>query len=209
MRRSLFGAAAVVLSGALLAPWLAEAATAFKPLNRVEIHAKAPAFKALGADGKTHALHDYAGKIIVLEWTSPACPYTAMHYTSGAMQALQRDAVKAGIVWLSIDTAAPGKPGYLTPAGAKARIAQTKAQVTAFLFDRDGSIGRLYGAKSTPSVFIIGKDGKLAYQGAFDDYSAPDGEKGRQYARMALDDLKAGRPVQKTEVRPYGCAVEY
>ena len=180
-----------------------------EPLGRVDIGAPAPGFTAMGADGREHSLADYAGRIVVLEWTSPVCPFTAVKYDSGAMQALQRHAAGRGVVWLSIDTAAPGRPAYLTPAAANARIAKTHARVSGFLFDTDGRIGRRYGAKATPGFFIIGADGRLAYQGSMSgerevargDDSGP--------AKDAIDDLSSGRPVQTPETPPYGCAIEY
>ena len=178
-------------------------------LSRLDVGAQAPQFTAKGADGKLHSLRDYAGKLVVLEWTSPVCPFTAVKYKSGAMQALQRYAASRQIVWLSIDTAAPDKAGYLTPAGARARIEQTHATVTAFLFDVSGSIARSYGAKTTPSFFLVNRDGKLAYEGAMNDQVFADDAAGREYVKSALDDLVAGRRVQKTETQPQGCALEY
>jgi peroxiredoxin len=178
-------------------------------LGRVDVGAPAPQFTAKGADGKQHSLRDYAGKLVVLEWTSPVCPFTAIKYKSGAMQALQRYAVSRQIVWLSIDTAAPDKAGYLTPADARARIAQTHATVTAFLFDVDGNIARSYGAKTTPSFFVVNRDGKLSYEGAMDDQVFADDTVGREHVKIALDDLVAGRRVQKPETQPQGCAIEY
>jgi peroxiredoxin len=178
-------------------------------LGRVDVGAQAPQFSAKGADGKQHSLRDYAGKLVVLEWTNPVCPFTAIKYQSGAMQALQRYAASKQVVWLSIDTASPDKAGYLTPSAARARIAQTHAAVTAFLFDVDGNIARSYGAKTTPSFFVLSRDGKLAYQGAMNDQVFADQNSGSEYVKSALDDLIAGRRVQKTETKPQGCAVEY
>jgi peroxiredoxin len=178
-------------------------------LSRVEVGAQAPQFTAQGADGKQHSLRDYAGKLVVLEWTSPICPFTAVKYKSGALQALQRYAASQQIVWLSIDTAAPDKAGYLTPAAARARLAETHATVTAFLFDIGGNIARSYGAKTTPSFFVLNRDGKLAYEGAMDDQVFADQNTGREYVKSALDDLVAGRRVQKAETQPQGCAIEY
>ena len=178
-------------------------------LGRVDVGAQAPQFSAKGADGKQHSLRDYAGKLVVLEWTNPVCPFTAVKYKSGAMQALQRYAASRQIVWLSIDTAAPDKAGYLTAPAARARIAQTHATVTAFLFDVDGNIARSYGAKTTPSFFVVDRDGKLAYEGAMNEQVFADDIAGREYVKSALDDLVAGRRVQKTETQPQGCAVEY
>ena len=125
------------------------------------------------------------------------------------MQALQRYAAARQIVWLSIDTAAPDKAGYLTPAAARARIAQTRATVSAFLFDVDGSIARSYGAKTTPSFFVIDRDGKLAYEGAMDDQVFADQDTGHEHMKSALNDLVTGRRVQHPETTPQGCAIEY
>jgi hypothetical protein len=178
-------------------------------LSHVPVGAPAPTFSAKGADGRQHRLSDYAGKLVVLEWTSPVCPFTAMKYQSGAMQALQNFAASQRIVWLSIDTAAPGRAGYLTAAAARARIAQINAHVTAFLFDVDGSIARSYGAKTTPSFFIVDRGGKLAYQGAMNDDIFDNSGAGRDYIQAALDELVAGRPVNVPETPPQGCAIEY
>jgi peroxiredoxin len=205
---ALKGSARAALLASLAAGTLAGSAHA-TGLSRVNVGAPAPLFTAKGADGRQHSLRDYAGKLVVLEWTSPVCPFTAVKYKSGAMQALQRYAASRQIVWLSIDTAATDKAGYLTPAAARARIAKTHAAVTAFLFDVDGNIARSYGAKTTPSFFVVNRDGKLAYEGAMDDQVFADDRAGREYVKSALDDLIAGRPVQKTETQPQGCAIEY
>ena len=178
-------------------------------LGRVETGAPAPQFTARSADGGRHALSDYAGKLVVLEWTNPVCPFTAVKYKSGAMQALQRYAADHDIVWLSIDTASPDKAGYLSAAAARARISETHATVTAFLFDLDGHIARSYGAKTTPSFFIVDRDGKLAYQGAMDDQVFADQPPGAEYMKSALADLLAGHRVKNSETRPQGCAIEY
>jgi peroxiredoxin len=177
--------------------------------SRVTIGAPAPAFDALGADGQHHRLSDYRGQIVVLEWTSPLCPFTAVKYRSGAMQALQRYAAQHHVVWLSVDTAAADRAGYLSPAAARARIAQTHAVLAGFLFDRSGSMARQFAAKTTPSFFIIDRDGNLAYQGAMDDENAPESEPAKNYVRDALEDLQSHRAVRTPETRPYGCGIEY
>ena len=178
-------------------------------LGRVNTGAPAPAFTASAADGAHHSLRDYLGSLVVLEWTSPVCPFTAIKYKNGSMQALQRYATSKHVVWLSIDTAAPGRAGYLTPGAARERIATSHATVTAFLFDVDGKIARSYGAKTTPSFFVIDRKGKLAYQGAMDEQIFADDAVGHEHVRTALDDLLAGRRVQVPETQPQGCAVEY
>ena len=178
-------------------------------LGHVDPGAPAPDFAAPGADGRIHHLSDYAGKVVVLEWTSPVCPYTALKYRDGEMQALQRGAGADGVVWISIDTAAPGRPGYLTPQAMQARIAKMGMHVTAFLSDADGRIGRAYGAKTTPQLYVIGRDGRLAYEGAIDDNPSQTVPTAPTYLGAALADLRAGKPVETPQTRPYGCAVEY
>jgi hypothetical protein len=125
------------------------------------------------------------------------------------MQALQRRAASQGVVWIAVDTAAPGRPGYLTPQAMRARMAKMGMQVTAFLSDADGRIGRAYGAKTTPTLYVIGRDGRLAYEGAVDDSPAATAPGGANYVAPALDALRAGKPVATPQSRPYGCAVEY
>jgi peroxiredoxin len=178
-------------------------------LSRVSIGAPAPAFEAVGADGKHHRLSDYRGKIVVLEWTSPVCPFTAVKYRSGAMQALQRYAAQHQVVWLSVDTAAADRAGYLSPAAANDRIAQTHAVVAGFLFDRSGNMARSFAAKTTPSFFIIDRHGNLAYQGAMDDENPDETKPAQNYVLDALEDLQAKIPVRTPETRPYGCGIEY
>jgi len=200
------------LAALTLAVWavaLPSLALAGEPLSHVEIGALAPNFSALGSDARQHRLSDYVGKVVVLEWTSPVCPYTASKYGSGLLQDIQRRALAKGAIWLSIDTASPGRAGYLSGEAAKARVTKTRARITAFLFDPDGHIGRSYGARTTPGLYVISKAGRLVYQGALDDDPSRKQRGGFDYVTAALDDLSAGRPVRKAETRPYGCAVEY
>ena len=177
-------------------------------LSRVNVGAPAPAFSAPGADGKRHRLSDFSGRIVVLEWTSPVCPYTAVKYQNGAMQALQRYAAEHHAVWLSIDTAAANRAGYLSAAAARTRIAETHARVSGFLFDLDGKIARSYGARTTPSFFIVDRHGQLAYEGAMDDENGAAAQP-KNYVRDALEDLGANRPVRTPQTKPYGCGIEY
>ena len=172
----------------------------------------APAFQAKDADGRTRALSDFAGKIVVLEWTSSGCPYCGKHYGSGNMQALQRKAVKDGVVWLTISSSAPGREGYFTPEIARAWRAKVGSHATAILLDGDGKVGRAYGARATPHMFVIDRDGRLVYMGGIDDrpYVDPSSLKGaKNYVTLALADLKAGRPVAEPVSAPYGCSVRY
>jgi peroxiredoxin len=203
-----FALAAILWLGTPLVCGAASGAES-ESLSRVNIGARAPPFSARGADGRRHSLSEYAGRIVVLEWTSPVCPYTAQKYDNGAMQALQKYAAGRHVVWLSIDTAASDKAGYLTPSSARTRIAQTHATVSEFLFDLDGRIARSYGAKATPSFFIVDRKGNLAYQGAMDDQNSAGTSPARDYVRDALDDLAENAQVRKPETQPYGCGIEY
>ena len=172
----------------------------------------APAFQATDADGHSRALSDFAGKIVVLEWTSSDCPYSGKHYGSGNMQGLQKRAVKDGVVWLTVSSSAPGREGYFTPEAARAWRAKVGSHATAILLDGEGRIGRAYNARVTPHMFIVDASGRLAYMGGIDDrpYADPASLKGaRNYVTAALADLRAGRPVAQPTSAPYGCSVRY
>jgi len=172
----------------------------------------APAFQAVDADGKARALSDFAGKTVVLEWTSSDCPYSHKHYDSHNMQNLQAKATRDGVVWLTVSSSAPGREGYFTPKIAKAWRAKVGSHATAILLDGDGKVGRAYGARVTPHMFVIDKAGRLAYMGGIDDrpYAAPESLKGaKNYVTAALADLKAGRAVAEPVSPPYGCSVRY
>lgn len=182
---------------------------AVKPLGRVEIGAAAPDFVLPSAAGRPVRLSTLLGRLVVLEWTGPACPFTAKKYADGSAQRLQRDARAAGVRWVLINTAAKGRPGWLSPAAARERLARLRSPADAFLLDETGAVGRLYGAKTTPSFYVIGKYGRLLYQGAADADAYATGPASLSYVRDALDDLAAGRAVRRPETRPYGCAVEY
>jgi len=172
----------------------------------------APAFSALDANGKTRSLSEFRGKTVVLEWTNDGCPYVRKHYDSGNMQALQQQAARDGVAWLTIVSSAPGTQGYLTPAAAKSWKAREKAAPTDVLLDPKGTVGRAYEARTTPHMYVIDRAGKLVYMGGIDDQASsdPDSLKGaKNYVVAALADLKAGRPVAQAATRPYGCSVKY
>jgi peroxiredoxin len=172
----------------------------------------APAFKAMDEAGRSRSLSDFAGKIVVLEWTSSDCPYSHKHYDSGTMQALQAKAVKEGAVWLTVSSSAKGNEGYFTAKSARAWRAKVGSHATAVLLDSAGTVGRAYGARTTPHMFVIDKAGWVAYMGGIDDrpFQDPKSLKGaKAYVANALSDLKAGRPVADPVSAPYGCAVRY
>jgi AhpC/TSA family len=193
----------------------AAALAVFTPLARagVSIGQPAPDFTLSDIDGQSHKLSDYKGKIVVLEWNNPDCPIVHKHYDSGNIPQLQKEAIADGVVWLLINSGAPGKEGAdYTADQIKAWLKQRESNPTAYLRDPSGQVGHLYGAKTTPHLFVINTDGNLAYEGAIDSIRSADQAdipKATNYVRAALDSLKAGQPVAVSISRPYGCSVKY
>jgi hypothetical protein len=152
------------------------------------------------------------GKEVVLEWTNDGCPYVGKWYRSGAMQDLQREAAKLGAIWLTIASSAPGEQGYVDAAKADADTRDRNAHPAHVVLDPQGTIGRLYGAQTTPHIFVIGPDGALAYMGGADSIASTrieDIQRAEPYAREALEAVAAGQPVPHPVTRPYGCSVKY
>lgn len=169
-------------------------------------------FRLMDADGRAVTLGQFRGKPVVLEWNNPGCPYVQKHYDSGNMQAAQAKARGMGAVWLTINSSAPGKQGHMTGAQAKAFVADKKAQPTAYLLDPQGRVGKGYGAKTTPHLYLIDAAGKLVYQGGIDDKPTADQADiagARNHLLAALTEVKGGKKVSVPESRPYGCSVKY
>jgi hypothetical protein len=172
----------------------------------------APDFQGTDSNGVSHTLSQYRGKYVVLEWANRGCPYDQKHYLSGNMESLQREWTGKGVVWLSVISSAPGEQGSVTPAQENEYLKKMKAAPTAALLDPDGTIGRMYQAKTTPHIFVIDPRGKLIYQGAIDDKPTTDQadiKTARNYLNEALNADMAGKPVPVTTTRPYGCSVKY
>lgn len=169
-------------------------------------------FRLIDAKGKPVALSDFRGRTVVLEWNNPGCPYVQKHYDSGNMQRTQAAARRDGAVWLTVNSGAPGKQGYMTGAEAQAFLAKAKAQPTAYLLDPEGKVGRGYAAKTTPHLYVIDGRGVLRYQGGIDDKPTADKADiagARNHVLAALSEMKAGKPVSVAETRPYGCSIKY
>ena len=178
----------------------------------LEVASEAPAFTLKDASGKEHSLSDYKGKFVVLEWFNEGCPFVKKHYMSGNMQKLQQEYISKDVVWLSINYSAPGKRSHVTAETAPKMISEWNMKATDILLDHDGKVGKMYGAKTTPHMFVIDKQGKLVYQGAFDSRPTPntaDLVDAQNYVKMALDNTMAGKPVENPSKRPYGCTVTY
>jgi peroxiredoxin len=174
--------------------------------------APAPAFSAPDIAGRTISLADYAGKIVILEWTNDGCPFVGKHYDSGNMQALQRKYTNEGAVWLTIASSAPGEQGYVTPAEAKTDLARWRAAPSDFLLDPNGVVGRLYDARATPHIVVIDRSGRIAYMGAIDDTPSTrlaDVKTAKNYLVAALDEIAAGKPVSVAVTQAYGCSIKY
>ncbi|MBU6451177.1 MAG: thioredoxin family protein [Cyanobacteria bacterium REEB67] len=172
----------------------------------------APDFSLPATNGKTVDLKQYKGKIVVLEWFNHGCPFVKKHYNSNNMQTLQKEYTGKGVVWLSICSSAKGNQGYASAAEHDAEVKANKAAPTAVLMDEDGKVGRLYGAKTTPDMYVIDKKGELVYCGAIDDHSDTDVESiksSKNYVKEALDELLAGKAVATSSTKSYGCSVKY
>jgi peroxiredoxin len=172
----------------------------------------APDFKGTDSNGISHTLSQYRGKYVVLEWANKGCPYDQKHYLSGNMESLQKEWTGKGVVWLSVISSAPGTQGHVSAAEENQYLKTMKAAPTAALLDADGTIGRLYQAKTTPHMFVIDPKGNLIYQGAIDDKPTTDQadvKTAHNYLNDALNASMAGKPVPVATTRPYGCSVKY
>jgi Peroxiredoxin len=188
------------------------ATTALYAFDPPPVGSAAPDFSLTDAKGKTHSLSQYKGKYVVLEWFNPECPFVKKHYGSGNMQKLQQEYTGKGVVWLTIDSNAPGAEGNLAPEQAEKVTSAWKTHQTALLLDPEGKAGRAYGAKNTPNMVVINPEGKIAYEGAIDSKATPnpaDIPNSTNYVKIALDESLEGKPVTTSATKPYGCSVKY
>jgi len=176
-----------------------------------EVGKPAPDFTATDINGKDVHLADYKGKIVVLESYNLDCPFCHNHFQTGAMQALQKDLTSKGVIWLMVNSVNPNNSSHRTPAQAQAEWKEQKMNATAWIDDSSGAVGKAYGMRTTPHMFVIDKDGILVYEGAIDDRPDPfhDPTKAHNYVRAAVDQLIAGQSVTVKETKPYGCGVKY
>ena len=172
----------------------------------------APAFSVSDASGKAVSLADFKGKTVVLEWVNPGCPYVRKHYDSANMQGTQKGAADKGVVWLAVNSTAQGHGDYKKPADMAAWMQSQKAAATHTLMDSDGKVGKSYGARTTPHMYVVDAKGTLAYAGGIDDKPSSDPadvKTAKNYVNAALGDVLAGKPVALATTRPYGCSVKY
>jgi peroxiredoxin len=171
----------------------------------------APDFTATDINGKAVKLSDYKGKIVVLESYNLDCPYCHNHYRTGAMQELQKDLTSQGVIFLVVNSVNPSNPSHRSPGDAKKEWTDEKMNATAWIDDSSGKVGKAYGMRTTPDMFVIDQQGTLAYAGAIDDRPSPEGDPrtAHNYVRAAVKALQAGQKVAVSQTRPYGCGVKY
>jgi peroxiredoxin len=177
----------------------------------IEVGKPAPDFTATDINGKTIKLSDYKGKVVVIESYNSDCPFCNNQYKTGAMQELQSDLEGKGVVWLLVNSVNPNNRSHRTPEQAKQEMTNKKIVASAWIDDSSGAVGRLYGMKTTPEMYVIDKNGTLVYAGAIDDKPDPshNPKTARNYVREAVDALMAGKPIEVSQTKPYGCSVKY
>jgi len=172
----------------------------------------APNIECRDAAGHALDLAALRGRYIVLEWTNAACPFVKKHYSGGAMQATQQTLRSQGVCWIQIISSAPGKQGYRTPEQAAIQFKQIQGRIDHLVCDSSGEIGRLYGAQTTPHVYLIDPNGSLIYQGAIDSIAstrAQDVPTATNYLMSAYQQSRNDRAVHPSRTTPYGCSVKY
>lgn len=172
----------------------------------------APDFTLKDLNGKNVKLSGFLGKHVVLEWTNPGCPYVRRHYDAGNMQSTQAHALSKGVVWLSINSTDRSHYDYQEPGKLAAWLTQQRASPSALLMDEEGVVGKAYGARTTPHMYIVDPQGRLLYAGAID--SIPTGQpadiaKATNYVKTGLNEALAGKPLSAASTAPYGCSVKY
>jgi peroxiredoxin len=196
-----------VIATAGLYYWQSHTASAM-----VETGQTAPAFSTTATTGENISLGQFKGKTVVLEWNNAECPFVKKFYAIGKMQELQKTYTAKGVVWLTINSSAPGKQGNIDAAKANQLTAELNASPSYKILDPTGTIGRLYGAKTTPHMYVIDKQGVLVYQGAIDDNNSSDSadvKTAHNYVAAALDEVLGDKSVSVSSTRPYGCSVKY
>lgn len=187
-------------------------ATLHHTVHSSEVGKAAPAFTLKDTNGTSHSLGDFKGKFVVLEWVNHGCPFVKKFYSAGKMQELQEAWTGKDVVWLTICSSAPGKQGHMTADAWNKKIKSSGTKSTAVLVDEDGKVGKAYGAKVTPHMYVIHPEGTLIYNGAIDNKKStnPDDIAGAtNYVVQALTEAKAGKDVSVATSAPYGCGIKY
>ncbi len=163
----------------------------------------APDFTLKDESGATHSLSQYRGKVVVLEWTNPECPFVQRHYEDKTMQKTLAAFAGQPVVWLVIDSS-----NFNTPEKSAAWKKQQGFSAPV-LQDPSGTVGHSYGATTTPDMFVVDAQGKLRYAGGIDDDPHGRNPQAVNYVRQAVEAVLSGKPVPVTTAPPYGCSVKY
>lgn len=179
---------------------------AAKTETEAQLGKEAPGFELVDHEGNTVSLADYEGKVLVLEWINPDCPFVKRHYGLGTMKDLAEKYQEQDVVWLAVNST-----HYMNQETNK-KWAEKYELPYPILMDADGSVGRMYGAKTTPHMYIIDSTGKLVYQGGIDTQAAARGplkDDTVNLVAQALDEVLAEKDVSQSQSKPYGCSVKY
>ena len=180
--------------------------------NEAEVGKEAPDFTLTDSKGNTHSLSDFEGKVVVLEWINFGCPFVKKHYDSDNMQKLQEKYTEKDVVWLAVCSSAPGRQGHMSSGKINEHAEEHDAGWTAYLIDENGAVGKKYGAKTTPHMYIVDTDGTLVYAGGIDDKPSTDKSdipESTNYVDEALSEILSDDEVSKSVTKPYGCSVKY
>ena len=202
-RRGLAALAAGLFAAGIVATEAQAAAAVGQP---------APDFSAVDTSGKTRKLSEFRGKTVVLEWVNPGCPFVRKHYNSANMPRLQKEFTGKEVVWLAVNSTEKAASDYLAPAQLASWMQEKSAQPTATLMDEEGAIGKAYGARTTPHMYIVNAQGVLVYAGGIDSIPsarADDIKTATNYVRQGLNEALAGKPVSTATSQPYGCTIKY
>lgn len=195
--------AALATSATLLAGTAHAAASVGQP---------APAFTLTDTNGKTRSLAEFKGKTVVLEWTNPGCPFVRKHYDSANLPGLQKEFTGKNVVWLAVNSTEKAASDYLPPQQLARWIQDKSGTPTATLMDEEGTVGKAYGARTTPHMYIVNPQGTLVYAGGIDSIAsarASDIQTATNYVRQGLDEALAGKPISQAQTPPYGCTIKY
>lgn len=195
--------AALAASASLLAGTAHAAAAVGQP---------APAFTLTDTSGKTRTLAEFKGKTVVLEWTNPGCPFVRKHYDSANLPGLQKEFTAKDVVWLAVNSTEKAASDYLPPQQLARWIQDKSGAPTATLMDEEGSVGKAYGARTTPHMYIVNPQGTLVYAGGIDSIAsarASDIQTATNYVRQGLNEALAGKPISQAQTAPYGCTIKY
>jgi peroxiredoxin len=196
-----------LIAAAILATSLSPGAFAAATVGQA-----APDFALTDVNGKTVKLSDFKGKNVVMEWHNPGCPFVQKHYNTNNMQTLQNKYDAKETVWLTVNSTETGHQDYMSNEKLNGYLTEKKAAPDAYMTDADGKVGKSYGAKTTPHMYVINPAGMVVYAGAIDDKAGTKAEEvktAKNYVVTALDDLKAGKPVTNASTQPYGCSIKY